>query len=199
MAVDDIVGIRIVGRYQDQNIVNTIHFQITAQSSSELDILQSLTDQWLVQNGSTWRGRHIDTYRLVGIKGFSLSGPNKIPGITEDGTVGDVIGTEVPALVCRTITMYTASSNFRRRGRVMLSGGEIAQFETGDGSVTAAERALMGTLGALLINDVVAGGDSFTPGLAPTDVLPFEPFTGQLGRKTPSSVTSRRIRGFSIG
>lgn len=202
MAENDIVGVRIVGRYQDQNIVNTMHYRITAQESTEQEILGILAQRWLATHGPLWRARHIDTYRLVGVSAFSLTGLNKVPGIATDGTVGSVTGAELPSSVCRTITLYTNSDNYRRHGRVMLSGSEILQLEVGDGGLTATELALLDALGVTLIADLVDAGDTFTPGLAPVTgppALPFEPFTGSLARRTPSSVTSRRIRRFSIG
>lgn len=199
MAVDDIVGIRIVGRYQDQNIVNTMHYKITAQVSTDNEILGVLGAAWLADHNSDWMDRHSDQYELVGVRCFSLTGDNKMPGIVPHGYAGNVVGVELPAMICRTVTLYTDSSNYRRRGRIMLSGTVVAQLVEADGSVTAAEMALMEALGSALIADIDSLGDSFTPGLAPNGVLPFEPFTGALGRKTPAGITSRRIRGFSIG
>lgn len=199
MAVDDIIGIQIHGRYQMQNIVNTIHYKITEQGSTEEHILQNTVDNWHFQNTAGWLARHIDTYSLMGLKAFSVTGDNKRPGIAHIDDPGVVTGTEVPSPVCRVITLYTDSDNYRRRGRVMLSGSETLQFMDADGSVTPAEIVLLQVLGVLLIADVEGGGDIVQPGLKPTELLPFEPFVSQLGRKTPSLIRSRRVRSFGIG
>lgn len=199
MAVDDIIGIQIHGRYQSQNIVNTIHYKITEQASNEDDVLSQLCSNWNLINTGAWTARHLDSYTFKGLKAFSLSGDNKRPGILHIDDPGLVTGTEVPSPICRVITLYTGSSNYRRRGRVMLSGSESLQFDIVDGSVTSAEITLMEVLGASLIVDIDGAGDSAQPGLAPTDVLPFEPFTSVLGRKTPALISSRRVRTFGIG
>lgn len=202
MAVLDIIGLQIHGRYQNQNIVNTIHYQITEQVSNENDVLQQLVDNWVFINRGAWIGRHIDTYTLMGLKGFSVTGDNKRPGIAHIADAGLVTGTEVPSPVCRVLTLYTNSDNYRRRGRVMLSGSETLQFEDSDGSVTAAEIVLMEVLGASLIVDIDGEGDNAQPGLAPVagpPALPFEAFTSVLGRKTPALIRSRRVRSFGIG
>lgn len=199
MAVDDIVGLRIVGRYQSQNIVNTLHFKITGQTGDDHDVLGDLTTAWGVTNQSQWLGMHSANYELVGLRGFSLTGANKVPGITEVGSPGTVVGTEVPAGICRVVTLYTDSSNYRRRGRIMLSGSVAEDFEEDDGSVDPTVRGFMASLGTALIQSIASAGSVFQPGLAPHGVLPFEEFTDVQARKTPALIRSRRIRGFLIG
>lgn len=203
MAVADEVGLHIVGRYQDQNIVSTMHYRITAQTTGEDEILDQLCTGWNSACTSAWVARHIDTYELIGLKAFGKTGVNKRPGIFEVGQSGGVVGVETPSPVCRTITLYTADTNHWRRGRVMLSGSEHAMFDVDDGSVTASERTSLEALAALLLADITVGGDEFTPGLcAGTGIggpYSFADFTSYLVRKTPACVRSRRIKGFSIG
>lgn len=199
MAVDDVIGIQIHGRYQMQNIVNVIHYQITEQVADDHDVLNSLCQGWESQNKVNWLARHLDSYRLMGLKGFSLTGNNKRPGIVHIDEAGSVVGTEEPSPVCRVITLYTDSSNYRRRGRVQLSGGDTTMFNDADGAVSDTELGFMAILGAALIADISNFGDVGDPGLAPSGVLPFEPYTDVLARRTPSLIRSRRIRGFSIG
>jgi hypothetical protein len=199
MAENDEIGVQIHGRYQDQNIVNVMHYKITAQAASEADILYTLALAWESLHGTTWLSRHLDTYSLMGVKLFSISGANKRPGIQHIDEPGLVTGTEEPAALCRVVTLYTGSDNYRRRGRIMLSGSEILQFNDDDGGVTNAEIILMEALGTALLAPVTSGANTMIPGLRHTAALPFEPYTSALGRKTPALIRSRRVRGFAIG
>lgn len=199
MAVDDIIGIQIHGRYQQQNIVNLIHYQITEQTFDEMTILGNLCVAWETANKTAWLARHIDTYSLMGLKAFSLTGDNKLPGIRHIDEAGAVVGTEAPSPLCRTLTLYTGSDNYRRRGRVMLSGSADTMFNDDDGAVTDAELTALVTLGTALLDDVGSGGNVCVPGLAPNGILPYERYIGVLARKTPALIRSRRVRGFSIG
>lgn len=199
MAVSDIIGVQIHGRYQGQNIVNVMHYRITAQETGEDDILYDFALAWETTFKTTWLARHIDTYKLMGVKFFNLTGVNKRPGIQHIDDPGVVTGTETPSPVCRVVTLYTASTNFRRRGRLMLSGSEDLMFNDDDGGVTNTEITSMENFGTQLIANLVADADVCEPGLAPAGVLPFEPFTSAMGRKTPALLRSRRIRGFAIG
>lgn len=199
MAVDDIIGIQVHGQYQMQNIVNVMHYKITEQVADDHDVLQQLALQWEIQNKATWLGRHIDTYSLMGLKAFSLTGENKRPGIVHIDEAGAIVGVESPSPLCRVITMYTQSENYRRRGRIMLSGSADAHFDDADGAVAAVEIALLTLLGQTLMADLDDGSEAAEPGLAPTAVLPFEKFTAVLARRTPACIRSRRVRGFAIG
>lgn len=199
MAVDDIVGVRVVGRYQQQNIVNTLHYRISAQTVTDHQILQLLADAWVLAFEAMWVARHIITYELVGVKAFSKSGDNKLPGIATVGTFGDVVGDELPSSVCRVITLYTDSSNYRRHGRVMLSGTAVTMLEDTDGAVTGTEITALGSLKDELIDPIVSDEEAWVPVIPPSGVLPVEDITASLARKTPASITSRRVRGFLIG
>lgn len=199
MAVDDVSLIRIVGRYQNQNIVNTLHWKHTAQASTEVYILETLISQFSTAVEGAWLAAHIDTYELVGYKAFRVSGAAKIPAYENRGNNGTVTGTEVPSNVCRTITLYTASANHRRRGRVMLSGSETTMFSTADGSLTTADVALLQAIGDLLDAGLAGGGDEFSVCLPATDALPVELITKSVGRVTPSAIKSRRVSQYLIG
>lgn len=199
MAVEDIVGIHIVGRFQAQNIVNTLHYRVKSQTVDDHAILQLLVDAWDAAFNTAWLARHLDTYELVGCRAFSKSGNNKRPGILAIGDPGVVTGIETPSPVCRVITLYTDSTNYRRHGRVMLSGSDTTMFNDTDGAVTDVEQTALEALADLLITDVDSGGDSFEPSLPPAGANPVEKITAALPRKTPACVRSRRVRGFSIG
>jgi hypothetical protein len=199
MAVDDIVGVRIVGRYQSQNIVNTMHYKITAQDDTEHVILQLLAAEWETALKAYWLDLHNDAYSLMGLRAFSLSGENKRPGIVHIDDAGLLALIGAPSPLCRVITLYTDSTNYRRRGRIMLSGSNTTDFDEADGSVAAGVIGDLEALGLFLIEDLVSEGNTFSPGLAPHGILPFEPFTSVLGRKTPACIRSRRVRGFLIG
>lgn len=199
MSVDDIVGLHVVGRYQGQNIVNNLSYHIAQQTSPEGAILESLCDAWDTQVKSAWLARHLVEYMLVGLKAHNLVGAAKLPGFLSIGTAGDVIGTEAPAPVCRTITLYTDSAKYRRRGRVQLSGSDIAMFDTDDGSVLDAEVTALGTLAALLEDSITANDDLFDPCIPANVTDPYEIIHYAIPRKTPSMIRSRRIRQFLVG
>lgn len=199
MAVDDYVGISVVGRYQMQNIVNTMHYKITEQVAGENTILYSLCEAWVTALETPWVARHIDTYTLEGLRAFSKSGSNKRPGILSLGTSGAVVGSEVSSPLCRVITMYTDADNYRKRGRVMLSGCDTTMFNDDDGAVSAAEITALGALEGLLVGDIDNAGDTFSPYLLPVGEDPGESIVSALARKTPALIRSRRVRGFTIG
>lgn len=199
MAIDDIVGVHVVGRYQAQNIVNTLHYKIVGQTVTDHQILDLLCQAWDNTITAAWLARHIDSYELVGLRAFSKSGDNKRPGILAIGDPGVVTGVECPSPVCRVITMYTDSANYRRHGRLQLSGCDTLMFNDADGAVTTTEITALGTLADLLIDTLVQDEESFAPVLPPSGELLVEPITAVLVRKTPSLIRSRRVRGFSIG
>lgn len=202
MAVDDLVILRIIGRLQSQNVVNNLAFQISAQVDTEAEILQALCDDWETAMESTWLGRHSEDYELVGLRAFNLTGDNKVPGLTAIGTNGAIVADALPATVCRTITIYTDSDNHRKRGRVMVSGTTAAHLSTTDGGVVAAEVALMQVLANALATVIGTGGNEFTPVVAGKDAGgAWEALTpiAWKARRTPSNITSRRIRELLIG
>lgn len=199
MAVDDIVSLRVVGRYQAQNIVNTFHYQIGDQGESEQAVLQSLLLAWISTVQTVWIAAHSTVYELVGIKGFNHTGAAKTPAFTAIGENGGRSGTPCPSLVCRTITLYTASAKHRRRGRAMLSGSITEDFNVADGSVNAGGRGVMDNLGTKLDDTMINGAEAFIPCIPPTAVDPVEAIIDFKSRVTPSSVTTRRIRQFLIG
>lgn len=199
MAVDDVIGIQIHGRYQMQNVVNVMQYKITEQTADNHELLGKMCLAWETSHKTVWLGRHIDSYRLMGLKGFSLTGLNKRPGLVHIDEAGSVVGVETPSPICRVITMYTDSPNYRRRGRVMLSGSEDTMFGDDDGAVVDAELALLAILGTALMADLDDGSNAAEPGLAPHGLLEFEKFTAVQARRTPACIRSRRVRGFSVG
>lgn len=199
VAIGDEVTLRVVGRYQSQNIVNNLTYEIIAQTSAENRVLNSLVGAWDAMVKAAWLLRHIDTYTLVGTKAFNKVGDAKTPSFDTIQEAGGVVGIEVPSPVCRTITLYTESDNFRRRGRVMLSGCDTVMFNVSDGAVTVAEQTALDILGAVLLASIQLDEDSFQPILGSTAVLPKEQITDFKSRPTPSLISSRRIRQFLIG
>jgi hypothetical protein len=199
MAIDDVSLIRIVGRYQQQNVVNTLHYQHTAQVSEDRDILNDFLIAWGDANETAWLACHIDSYELIGYKAFRVTGTAKIPAYINVGSNGTVAGEEVPSNVCRTITLYTGSTNHRRRGRVMMSGSATGMFNTTDGAVTTVHTAILQDLGDLLDTTLVTGADEFDLCLPASNGLPVEHVVASIGRVTPSSVKSRRVSQYLIG
>lgn len=199
MAAEDVLSLRVVGRYQDQNIVNTLHYVIDEQGETEADICEVLIDEWDTAMQVLWLGRHIDTYELVGLKAFRETGVAKTPAFKLIGNNGSVVGEEVLAAVCRTVTLYTESAKHRRHGRVMLSGTDTAMIRTTDGGITAAEITALETMAATLIANLATNGTAFSLCIPATDADPLEKITDYAGRVTPSIITSRRIKQFMIG
>jgi hypothetical protein len=199
MAVGDVCTLRIVGRYQAQNIVNTLHYEISDQAATEHVVLGALCEVWASDVGPAFLARHIDTYELIGLKAFRESGVPKVPAYVDYGTNGSVVGIEVPSLVGRVITLYTNSAFYRRRGRLQISGADTTMFNVDDGSVTDVERDLLQVLADLLIVELAAAGNAFNLCIPATDQLALEPIVAARGRKTPSVTRSRRVKNFLIG
>lgn len=199
MAVGDVLTLRVVGRYQSQNIVNTLHYKTVVQEDTELVICEKLVEAWDTAMRILWQGVHIDSYSFVGLKCFRKTGVAKTPEFKLINAAGTVTGDEVPSPICRCITLYTASAKSRRRGRVMLSGSEAAMFNTDDGAVTAAQIASLETMAATLTATVTDGTNSWEICLPPANGDPTEEITDYKARVTPAVITSRRIRQFLIG
>lgn len=199
MAQGDVLTLRVVGRYQSQNIVNTLHYYIANQTATELLVCSVLVDLWDTAMRILWQGVHIDTYSLVGLKCFRKTGVAKTPDFKLITAAGTVTGDEVPSPICRCITLYTASAKSRRRGRVMLSGSAASMFNTSDGAVTSAHITQLETMAATLDTVLTDGNNDFELCLPPANGDPFEYITDYKARVTPAVVTSRRIRQFLIG
>lgn len=199
MAVDDIAVLRVVGNYQEQNVVNTMHYRITDQGGADVDQWQELCQEWSAAYQVDWLARHIDSYNLVGIKAFTAKGDTRPPGELTIGNAGTVIGDPVFAFVCRTITFYGDSGNARRRGRLMLSGGEDTQFTASRGAVSAGEIIALTALGTSLLNIITTGDNTYAPVLFQKLPETVTALVQAKGRVTPSTIRSRRVRKFLIG
>ena len=198
MATGDNIVLRVVGRYQDQNIVNSFHYNIENQVTGDQDILEKACVDWDTNFRSAWTAAHSTDYELIGIKGFRNGGTAKTPGHSTINAGGTRSGTPAPAFVCRTITLYSESAKHRRRGRCMLSGTITEDINSDDGSVKSAAIAVMNTLGALLIA-TFGPSDQYKPILPPAGADPEVDIVDYKSRITPSVVTSRRIKQFLIG
>lgn len=199
MAVGDVAVLRIVGRYQSQNIINTMHYRIVVQANGDTEAWQELVDEWWTNFGSVWTARHIDAYELVGLKAFTVKGVTRPPGERSLNVPGDVVGTPQVSFACRTVTFYSASSNPRRRGRLMLSGGDEGMFEDSVGSVVTGEVIALTAMGTSLLANITSGDNQYEPVLYQKLPETISELVAAKGRVTPSSVRSRRIRRFLIG
>jgi hypothetical protein len=199
MAIGDECTLKIIGRYQSQNVVNTMHYRIMAQTTGDPEILTQLCVGWHTDIESAWLACHHTDYELVGLKAFGKTGTAKTPGIVARGNDGTRSGTGAPSFACRTVTLYTADAKHRRRGRVMLSGSITEDFDTSDGSLTAGAKTPLDTLGALLVAAITVNSDEFEPGIPAVGEDSWQDFTDFLTRETPSCVTSRRVREFFVG
>lgn len=199
MAVGDIAVMRLVGRYQLQNVVNTLHYEIIEQPAEQVDQWQVLADDWATANATLWLGRHVDEYTLIGIKVFTRAGQTLPPGFATIGTAGSVVAAGNDALVCRTITLYSTNPNYRVRGRLQLSGGAQTMFDVTTGEVTQTEVDALDTLGAQLLQDINETLTHFKMVLWNPTLLQKNDLVEAKGRVTPSVIRSRRARQFNIG
>lgn len=202
MAVGNILALKVVGRCQDQNIVNTLHWAVEAQVAAEHEICAQLCEAFANDIQTAWLARHSVDYQLIGYKAHGVLGAAKVPGQKLVDTPGVVTGTTLPASVCRTITVYQTDLPNRHRGRIMLSGTDTLQLDSTDGGVTAAEVVLMQALADLIMAGISDAGDEFSFALWGVDLLENPdalPIAKLVARRTPASVTSRRIRELLIG
>ena len=199
MAVGDVSRLVIVGWFQDQNIVNTLHYKHTVQASEEKEVLQELCLQWQAAHETKWLNRHSDVYSLVGYKAFKHSGAGKVPGHVLAGVVGNVAGTANSSFVSRNITLYTDSANHRRRGRIQISGSITTDFDEVTGAVLAAQVVLMQTLGDDILAGLTGPSDEWELCIPDTATLPVETVTAVRARATPGIIRSRRIKSMFIG
>lgn len=199
MATGDVSTLRVVGRYQGQNVVNTMHYKHTDQQGGDQDILRDLCIAWSNGLQSAWLARHNAAYELVGIKAFVKKGSAKTPGYLTVSQPGVVVVDQVPSMLCRTITLYTADLNHRIRGRVMISGSNAGMFDVADGSVDLTELGLMQVLADALLVQLTEATNLWDLVL-PETLLggPYDVVDAK-ARVTPAAVTSRRVRQFLIG
>lgn len=199
MAVGDVGVLRIIGRFQAQNIVNTLHYEMTAQASAEAVVWEVMAGVFNSTMTVAWQARHSDAYELVGLKMFTVKGDGKPPGFIPIGDPGDVVGDPQEAFVCRTVTWYTDHLNPRVRGRLMLSGGDEAMFDDTDGSVTSAEVVGLNGLAIVLLLGLDNAGDTAKLVLWNATTQTANDIILGKGRTTPAVVRSRRIKQFLIG
>ena len=199
MAVGDVGVLRVVGRFQDQNVVNSIHYEMTEQLSADLVIWEVMAGIWVSDISTAWLARHVVEYELIGVKMFTAKGLAKPPGYIPDGSPGIVVGDPQEAFVCRTLTLYTDEGNPHVRGRVQLSGGAESMFDDTDGSVTTAEVTALDTLALLLLDGLDNAGDVAKIVLWNATLLTTADVVAVKPRITPSVVRSRRVRQFHIG
>lgn len=199
MPVGDIAVMRIVGRFQDQNIVNTMHYRVVSQVSDDDELWDQLCVEWTVTNGPLWLARMSDQYQLQGTKAFTVKGGSVPPGTSISAVSGDVAGDPQEAFVCRTITIYTDNSNPRRRGRLMMSGGAESMFDDADGSVASLEVGLLTVLGTALMANLISADNTYEVVIfQKTPEVISSPIKAR-GRLTPSILRSRRVKQFLIG
>jgi hypothetical protein len=83
----------------------------------------------------------------------------------------------------------------------MLSGSIVEDFDTTDGSITTAAKAVLDAVGDKLLEGLDPNGSANAAVLIlpPAGELPEVNVTDYKSRETPSSVTSRRIKQYLIG
>jgi hypothetical protein len=199
MAVGDVAVLRIVGRYQAQNIVNTMHYEVETQTTGDVQLWDDLVQAWFTAHSALWIAEHVDTYEWIGLKAFTVKGDTRPPGERAGAGAGTVAETPAPAFVCRTITFYSDNANPRVRGRLMLSGTSDEMLHNDDGSIVEGQVITMNILGNSLRATIDVNGNEFRPCLYNRGTDPVSLLVAAKGRITPSSVRSRRIRRMLIG
>lgn len=199
MSANDVAVVRVVGRFQDQNISNSFHYVLLSIDPPDNEALQNLATFWYTDIGAAWLARHSDAYELIGVKAFVAKGDASIPGYYNVGVSGDVVGDPQESYVCRTITRYTGNINPRVRGRAQLSGAVETMFDDADGAVTATEVTALAPLITLLDGNITGGGASWFPCLYDKVLDSTNLIILSKARVTPSLIRSRRIRQYSIG
>lgn len=199
MAVGDVAVLRVLGTYQNQNIVNTLHYRIITEGSTPQSRLDSLCQQWSTDLQAVWIAAHIDTYELSATQANLVKGNAIPPGEFLIAAAGTVSGVPSPAVNCRTITLYSDSSNHRRRGRVMLSGSDDGDFAAGTGIVVSGAMILMQAIGDALLDSIEPTGDEWALVLYDKATDTTSDIIKAKARPTMSVVTSRRGRPFDFG
>lgn len=199
MAVGDICVLRVLGEYQNQNIVNTLHYRIVTEGSQPEDRLDALCSAWSSALQSIWIAAHIDTYILAATQANLVKGNAIPPGEFLIAAAGLVSGVPSPAINCRTITLYSDSNNHRRRGRVMLSGSDDGDFDPDTGIVVVGAMTLMQAIGDELLEAITPTGDEWVLVLYEKATDTVSDVIKAKARPTMSVVTSRRGRPFNFG
>lgn len=199
MAVGDIGILRVVGNFQSQNIVNSLHYEVTTQATSDLVLWDDLAAGWWSDFQAEWSARHSDAYTVEGIKVFTIKGDPHPPGVEIVNEAGAVIGDPQEAFIGRTITLYTESANHRNRGRLQLSGGVESMFDDTTGAVTATEVTAMSALIGQLLDGVITTDNAYSLVIYQRVLLTSFTVARAVARVTPSVVRSRRIKQFLIG
>ena len=199
MSVNNVASLHIVSRFQDQNVVQTLHYEVMEQGSDEEDILQNLCEQWQLTYEAGLQAIVNDDLTIIGYKAFNKVGDATVPGFKDSGNAGSVVATAMPAFINKTLTLYTESTKYRRRGRFSVCGVSETEIGDADGSVTSVARAALLAFGATLITSLTGGGDSWRLVIPATVADPSEPIVGCLARLKPTILKSRRIREYLIG
>lgn len=99
MAATDECTLKIIGRFQNQNIVNTMHYIVKTDATGDLTILQNLCEAFDTAIKTAWLACHLDTYTLVGLKAFGKTGTSKTPGVLIVGDAGVVVAEDRKSVV----------------------------------------------------------------------------------------------------
>lgn len=202
MGVGDTIALKIVGRLQSQNIVQTLHYKVTAQTVADTAICDELCSAWSTTHQAAFLALISEDYELVGYKAFCVSGATLIPGQAVVGDNGTVVGESLPASVAKTITLYPEDVAMKHRGRFMIPGGTANHFDNDDGGVVAAQITSMQALGNALVAGCDNGaGDEFQLVIWGDQGGGNEAFDISVAkaRRTPANIRSRRIRELLIG
>lgn len=202
MSVADLMQLKIVGRLQDQNCVQTLCYEISQQAAGEEAIAKQLCIAWYSTHGTAFLARCSEDYTLVGLKAFGLTGDPKVPGQSLLNGAGTVAESCPTAMIARTITLYPEEISNHHRGRIMIPGTVDSMLDNEDGSVEDDEVTAMQALAdALLEGCDDGGGNAFDLriwGKVAGVPQKFD-INAVVAQKTPAAIRSRRIRELLIG
>lgn len=197
MAVGSILRMSVLGVYQDQNIVNTIHVKVIEQQCDEVDLATKVAGTF-IDVETYWLAVHNQYYQYKGTVVVGTAGSSTIPGYYPRDLPGVVAQDPLLSSIARVITLYGAADNAKIRGRLMLSGASQGDIDETDGRVNISMG--LNTLAALM-------KQAWTNVQFVTVVPVIYTKSTQLAREvikavprpTPGVIRSRRIRNFMVG
>lgn len=200
MAVNDVYRLALVGSLFNQQIVNVLHYQLTADPTLSFSA-QSLVNMWTAAITPTWRATVVDSYIFDHVACTKLHpvGPATIIAPFAGGTIGLRALPPLPCNVAASITKRTALIGRRHRGRMALAG--LANADNVVGLLSPTAFGLIQTLANALENPL-AGPDGDARPVVWTrhvDVLPANSATPITDMEPQTTVRVQRSRTVGLG
>jgi len=200
MAVNDVYRLAMEGTLFSQQIVNVLHYQLTADPTLSFTA-QSLINGWTAAVIPTWRAAVVDSYVLVQVSCTRIHpvGPATVITPFAGGTVGARASPPLPSNVAASIVKRTALIGRRHRGRMSLAG--LANADNVGGLLSAGAFGLVQDL-ANVLEDLVVTPDGDARPVVWTrhvDVLPANSATPITDMEPQTSIRVQRTRTIGYG